>query len=52
MAPLETLYDTFRQKGVSRWSFLELCSITAAAMGLGPVFAPRIAPAMETRGMS
>ncbi len=46
---VETFYDVLRRQGVTRRSFLEFCSLTAASLGLGPTFAPRIAHALETR---
>jgi hydrogenase small subunit len=45
----ETFYDMFRRQGISRRSFNKFCSLTAASLGLGPVFAPKIAEAMETK---
>lgn len=49
MAITETFYDVIRRQGLSRRSFLKFCSLTAASLGLGPAFAPRIAEAMETK---
>ena len=49
MASNDSFYDVFRQQGISRRSFNKFCSITAASLGLGPGFAPRIAHAMETQ---
>ncbi|MGB0683811.1 MAG: hydrogenase small subunit [Magnetovibrionaceae bacterium] len=49
MAVTETFYDVIRRQGVSRRSFLKFCSLTAASLGLGPAFAPKIANAMETK---
>jgi len=49
MASNASFYDVFRQQGISRRSFNKFCSITAASLGLGPAFAPRIAHAMETK---
>ncbi len=46
---IETFYDVMRRQGITRRSFLKYCSLTAAAMGLGPSFAPKIAHAMETK---
>ena len=46
---LETFYDVMRRQGITRRSFLKFCSLTAAALGLGPTFAPKIAYAMETK---
>ena len=45
----ETFYDVMRRQGITRRSFLKFCSLTAAALGLGPSFVPRIANAMETK---
>jgi len=45
----ETFYDVMRRQGITRRSFLKFCSLTAAALGLGPAFAPKIAEAMETK---
>lgn len=44
----ETFYDVMRRQGITRRSFLKLCSLTAAAMGLSPVFAGKISHAMKT----
>jgi hydrogenase small subunit len=49
MAMVETFYDVIRRQGINRRSFLKFCSLTAASLGLGPSFAPRIAHAMETK---
>ncbi|WP_457851826.1 twin-arginine translocation signal domain-containing protein [Komagataeibacter kakiaceti] len=49
MAVLETFYDVMRRQGISRRSFVKYCSLTAAALGLGPEYVPRIAEAMETK---
>ncbi|BBO27180.1 MAG: hydrogenase small subunit [Pseudomonadota bacterium] len=49
MSQLETFYEVMRRQGITRRSFLKYCSLTAAALGLGPAFAPRIAHAMETK---
>ena len=38
-----------RAQGTSRRSFLKFCSLTAAALGLEPVYAGHIAHAMETK---
>ena len=46
---IETFYDVMRRQGITRRSFLKYCSLTAAAMGLGPAFAPKIAHAMESK---
>lgn len=45
----ETFYDVMRRQGITRRSFLKFCGLTAAAMGLGPEFAGKIAHAMETK---
>lgn len=45
----ETVYDVMRRQGITRRSFLKFCSLTAAAMGLGPGFVPKIAHAMENK---
>jgi hydrogenase small subunit len=46
---METFYDVLRRQGISRRSFLKFCSLTATSLGLGSVFAPRIAHALETK---
>ena len=46
---IETFYEVMRRQGITRRSFLKYCSLTAAAMGLGPAFAPKIANAMESK---
>jgi hydrogenase small subunit len=38
-----------RRQGITRRSFLKYCSLTAAALGLGPAYANKIAHAMETK---
>ncbi|GAB3448721.1 hydrogenase small subunit [Insolitispirillum peregrinum] len=48
-AKLETFYEVIRRQGISRRNFLKFCSLTAASLGLGPAFAPKIAEAMETK---
>ena len=45
----ETFYDVLRRQGVSRRSFMKFCSLTAAALGLGPEIAPQMAYALETK---
>jgi Ni,Fe-hydrogenase I small subunit len=45
----ETFYEVMRKQGITRRSFLKYCSLTAAALGLGPAFVPKIAHAMETK---
>lgn len=39
----ETFYDVMRRQGITRRSFLKFCSLTAAAMGLSPAYAGKIA---------
>ncbi len=48
MQPIETFYDVMRRQGITRRSFMKYCSLTAAALGLGPEFVPKIAHAMDT----
>ena len=45
----ETQYDALRRQGISRRSFLQFCSLTAASLGLGSAGAKDIADAMETK---
>jgi hydrogenase small subunit len=45
----KTFYETMREHGVTRRSFLKFCSLTAAGLGLGPEFAGTIAHALETK---
>ncbi len=49
MANVETFYEVMRRQGITRRSFLKYCSLTAASLGLSPVFASQIAHAMETK---
>jgi len=49
MAQLETFYEVMRRQGITRRSFLKYCSLTAAALGLGPQLAPQIVHAMDTK---
>nr|CAA31869.1 hydrogenase small subunit preprotein (AA -45 to 313) [Rhodobacter capsulatus] len=49
MSDIETFYDVMRRQGITRRSFMKFCSLTAAALGLGPSFVPKIAEAMETK---
>lgn len=49
MAAVETFYEVIRRQGISRRSFTKFCSLTAASLGLGPSFGPKIAEAMETK---
>lgn len=46
---IETFYEVMRRQGITRRSFLKYCSLTAAALGLGPAYAQKIAHAMETK---
>jgi len=46
---VETFYEVMRRQGITRRSFLKYCSLTAAALGLGPAYANKIAHAMETK---
>ena len=46
---VETFYDVLRRQGISRRSFMKFCSLTAAALGLGPEIAPQMAYALETK---
>ncbi len=46
---VETFYEVMRRQGITRRSFLKYCSLTAASLGLGPAFVPRIVEAMETK---
>ncbi len=45
----ETFYEVLRRQGISRRSFLKFCSLTAASLGLGPAFVPKMAYALETK---
>ena len=45
----ETQYEALRRQGVSRRSFLQFCSLTAASLGLGSAGAKDIATAMQTK---
>ena len=49
MSQIETFYEVMRRQGITRRSFMKYCSLTAAALGLGPSFVPKIAHAMETK---
>jgi hydrogenase small subunit len=49
MSATETYYEIMRRQGITRRSFLKFCSLTAAALGLAPEFAGKIAHAMETK---
>ncbi|MHB1655019.1 MAG: hydrogenase small subunit [Burkholderiales bacterium] len=46
---VETFYEVMRRQGITRRSFLKFCSLTATSLGLGPIFIPQIAHAMETK---
>ncbi|MDA8191925.1 MAG: twin-arginine translocation signal domain-containing protein, partial [Gammaproteobacteria bacterium] len=43
MADDDTFYGLLRAHGVTRRSFLKFCGLTAAALGLQPIMADRIA---------
>ena len=45
----ETQYQALRRQGISRRSFLQFCSLTAASLGLGTAGAQEIAHAMQTK---
>ncbi|MDO4938073.1 MAG: hydrogenase small subunit, partial [Sutterellaceae bacterium] len=45
----ETQYEALRRQGISRRSFLQFCSLTAASLGLGSAGAQEIAEAMQTK---
>ena len=45
----ETQYEALRRQGISRRSFLQFCSLTAASLGLGSAGAQEIAHAMKTK---
>ncbi|MDG3444282.1 hydrogenase small subunit [Nitrospirillum amazonense] len=45
----ETFYEVMRRQGITRRSFTKFCSLTAAALGLGPSYARAIETAMETK---
>ena len=47
MATPETFYEVMRRQGITRRSFLKYCSLTAAALGLGPAVTPRIVHTTE-----
>jgi coenzyme F420-reducing hydrogenase alpha subunit len=38
----ETFYQIMRRQGITRRSFLKFCSLTAAALGLGPIGAVEV----------
>lgn len=45
----ETQYQALRRQGISRRSFLQFCSLTAASLGLGSAGAKDIATAIQTK---
>jgi hydrogenase small subunit len=45
----ETYYDLLRRQGISRRSFLQFCSLTAASLGMSQAGAQEIAHAMQTK---
>ncbi|MDR2017083.1 MAG: hydrogenase small subunit [Burkholderiales bacterium] len=45
----ETYYEILRRQGISRRSFLQFCSLTAASLGLSEVGAQEIARAMQAK---
>ena len=45
----ETQYEALRRQGITRRSFLQFCSLTAASLGLGTAGAQEIAQAMQTK---
>ena len=49
MPARETFYDVMRKHGITRRSFLKFCSLTTAALGLGPEFVGKIAHALQTK---
>ncbi len=49
MARVETFYEVLRRHGVSRRSFVQFCSLTAASLGLKPAFAEELAQAMQVK---
>jgi hydrogenase small subunit len=44
-----TTYETLRNHGVDRRSFLKFCSMSTAAMGLSAAFVPQVMKAMVTK---
>ena len=46
---METQYEALRRQGISRRSFLQFCSLTAASLGLGSAGAKDIAEALQTK---
>ncbi len=46
---METFYEVFRRRGMSRRSFLRFCTYTAASFGLPPALAGTVARALETK---
>ena len=49
MVGLETFYEVMRRQGIIAPQFMKFCSLTAAALGLGPELAPQMAHALETK---
>ncbi|MDR0587940.1 MAG: hydrogenase small subunit [Burkholderiales bacterium] len=45
----ETYYESFRRQGISRRSFLQFCSLTAASLGLSEAGAAEIEQALQTK---
>jgi [NiFe] hydrogenase small subunit len=41
--------ERLEQRGVSRREFMKFCTMVAAAMGLGPAFAPKVAEALTNK---
>ncbi|ABB24305.1 hydrogenase small subunit [Pelodictyon luteolum] len=44
----QTFEEVLNERGISRRSFLKYCALTAAALGLSPLMASKIAHAIET----
>ncbi len=47
--PTETVYQSFRKRGLSRRDFLRFCTIMSATLALPSSFVPRIAEALEKK---
>lgn len=47
--PLPTFYETIRERGISRRDFMRYCTLTAVALGLGPLGHVELAHALETK---
>ena len=47
----ETFYEVLRRQGITRRSFLQFCSLTAASLGLGANGAPDALGALATSGI-